>query len=261
MAKINQYPGSQKYRLVDSVRSLCEQLNRPISSKDLIAYWREHPEFRPLLTQAPGQILIKAARPSHDTIPRIYRVGIIGNLAFYAAEESSHWHQRLEVHRSILRVKWHNRVQIPWHAQMLLGSEHHAVGFSALTGFLAEWRLYYRNSESESYGHATHFGQMLAFSEKTVGDTKWQKSPDALVSRQSAEYLLRAEYEMRVPFASGESISVNKHLVRLAWPISPLFSETGFLLSQVKHYCKARWPMEGDDPETSKSLWRCMCYG
>ena len=61
MAKINHYPGSQKYRLVDSVRSLSEQLDRPISSKDLIVFWKENPEFRPLLTQAPGQILIKAA--------------------------------------------------------------------------------------------------------------------------------------------------------------------------------------------------------
>jgi hypothetical protein len=260
MTIIKYYRNSQKYRLLDSIRILCKELNRPVSSKDAAAFWNTHPGLRPILTQAIGQLLIKSSRIASGDTPRIFRVGLIGNLAFYAPDASSYWNERLEIHRSILRIRWHNRLQIPWHAQMLIGGKYHPLAISALTGFIEEWRRFTKNPESETYAVKSPFIRMLDFAIREAGNVLWCSNSPSLITRVDAEKILREEYASRFPFVNADSLSANKHLGRLAWPLSPLFNSSGFLPKQARLYCAARWPNPEEDSVLASARWHCLTY-
>ncbi len=58
------YPHAQIRQLVRVVERLSQSLDRPVCSLDLAAYYRQYPDEEPKLTQALGQQLFKAARPT-----------------------------------------------------------------------------------------------------------------------------------------------------------------------------------------------------
>lgn len=248
------YSESQKALLVEEVGLLSQELNRPVSSKDLLARWALLPERRPALLQLPGQILLKAARPLSGSNPVLYQVGLIGNLAFYADDDSPHWRERFRLHalhcRALRHVKWN----IPMQAQFLLGTEHEPLARNALAGFVAEWE---KDKDSEALPNA--FATLWETAISNITHSFRRKCP-TLAPRREAALMILEEVKRRNPFSEG-GFNINRHLARMAWPQSPLFSEEGYWPAQIEHYCASMWPEDADDPLVSKALWNCKVYG
>ena len=248
------YSESQKALLVEEVGHLSLELNRPVSSKDLLARWEAHPESRPALLQSPGQLLLKAARPLKGDNPVLSQVGIIGNLAFYAEDDSPHWRERFRLHelrsRALRHVKWN----IPTQALFLLGTEHENLARNALAGFVAEWET---DKDSETIPET--FAPIWEIGISNAVCSFVPRCP-ILAPREAAATIVLNEVERRQPFFEG-GLNINRHLVRLAWPLSTLFQLRGFWPDQVRHYCAFLWPEEDEDPLTEKALWLCGVYG
>ena len=249
------YAVSQKAVLIEEVTLLSKELQRPVCSKDLLERWQEKPDRRPLLAQAPGQLLIKAARPSMSGNPVLYRVGVIGNLVFYAADSSPRWQKALRKHEIFLRASVHAKWGIPEQAAFLLGTEFEASARNALAGFIAEWGPI-AAARTISLPNRIHELLETARSENP-GDFRGQ-CPQ-LISRGEAMGLILDELGKRKPFPSID-VNWNRYLSALHWPLSSLFTQTGYWEAQVRLYCAARWPIE-EDPIAERARWLCGVYG
>ena len=250
------YAESQKSRLVDEVGLLSLELGRPVSSRDLLTRWKELPERRPLLTQCIGQLLIKASRPVKGDNPTLVQLGLIGNLAFYATTESPYWRTAFRHHEIAVRARIHVRWGIPEQAVYLLGTEHDAIARNALSGFIAEWEPV---AAEKSIVLPNRIHDLLEIAHKESPGAFCGNCPN-LIGRDEAADVLRAEMRARAPLFC-ESANINRHLSRLAWPMTTLFTGTGFWEFQVRQYCTATWPDAYDDAITAKSASVCAIYG
>lgn len=248
------YETTQKAILVEEVATLCRLLNRPVSSKDLTKRWKELPGNRPLFIQRTGQNLIKAARAVNGDNPVLHKIGVIGNLAFYADEDSPYWRERFFLHEIAVRAKMHVTWGIPHQAAFLLGTEHDDIARNALWGFLVEWSVAKHEAVVPD-----GLRELVQVAEQYIASRFIPKCP-TLVSRAEAAALILSEIERRNPFFEG-ALNINRHLARLCWPQSTLFKEQGFWPDQVRHYCAALWPSEDDDPLIEKAVWLCGIYG
>lgn len=248
------YSESQKALLVEEVGQLSLELNRPVSSKDLLARWEAHPESRPALLQSPGQLLLKAARPLKGDNPVLSQVGIIGNLAFYADDDSPHWRERFRLHELRCRALRHVQWNIPTQALFLLSTNHENLALNALAGFLAEW-----GKDKDSEALPDDFATLWEVAVANVTHPFCGRCP-VLVPRKAAARMILDEVERRHPFFEG-GLNINRHLARMVWPQSPLFSEEGYWLAQIEHYCTSMWPDDTDDPMIAKAVWLCKVYG
>ena len=249
------YEISQKAVLINEVALLSNELSRPVSSKDLIARWGKYPDRRPILSQAIGQLLIKAARPNKGGYPVLYQVGIIGNLAFYAADQSSRWHPAFRQHEIALKARQHARWGIPEQAIFLLGIEDDSLAKNALSGFIAEWAPIAAD-KTLSLPNRIHD---LLEAARTENPGNFQGRCPTLISRKDAIALIAAEMEARNPFCSG-SANYNRHLANLAWPMTSLFTQNGYWDVQVRDYCASKWPTD-EDFLSSRARWLCGAYG
>ena len=249
------YTISQKALLIAEVELLSRELLRPVSSKDLLQRWKEKPERRPLLAQRVGQLLLKACRPNRRENPILFQVGVIGNLAFYAADQDPEWIKAFQRHEIVLRAQTHARWAVPEHAVFLLGTEHDALAKNALAGFVAEWAPV---AEDRSVVLPKRIYGLLETARKESPGNFEGKCPE-LVSRAEAEAILLEEIAARNPFFEG-STSPHRYLSLLRWPMSSLFSQAGYWEEQVRLYCAARWPVE-EDPMEAKARWLCDAYG
>lgn len=249
------YTTSQKAVLIEEVRLLSRKLGRPVCSKDLLKHWEEKPERRPLLTQPVGQLLIKASRRRGKN-PLLHKCGIIGNVGFYAADEHPAWSAAFRRHEIVLRAQVHARWAVPEHAVFLLGTEHEALAMNALAGFVEEWA---KVAEDRSIVLPKRMHDLLETSRKESPGRFSGKCPE-LVSRERAEEILVEEMADRNPFFE-DSTSLHRHLSILRWPLSSLFSQTGYWEEQVRLYCSARWPLDDDDPMVARARWLCGVYG
>jgi|GEM_PF-2315308 len=249
------YSSTQKALLVEEVAALCKILGRPICSNDLLARWRENPERRPLLTQGVGQLLLKATRPCKQVRPILFQVGLLGKFGFYAPNQHPEWkhafRQHAVEHWSAIHLKW----EIPNQAVSLLGTEHESVGRNALAGFLEE---YERVADDSSVLLPEQIHELLATARRQSPGKFNGRCPN-LISRKDAQVILTQEMEIRDPFFSG-SPSTHRYLAELHWPLTPLFSKSGFWDEQIRLFCAARWPLD-EDPLVAKARWLCGAYG
>ncbi len=250
------YAESQKSRLVDEVRLLSLELGRPVSSRDLLLRWKEFPERRPLLTQCVGQLLIKASRPVKRNNPTLLQFGLIGNLAFYATTDSPRCRTAFRHHEIDVRARIHARWSIPEHAVYLLETEHESLARNALSGFTAEWEPI---AADKSIVLPDRIHDLLEIAHKEAPGVFSGNCPN-LIGRAEATDILRAKMRSRDPLFC-ESANINRYLSRLAWPMTPLFTERGFWEFQLRQYVLAKWPLSDSDPLTDMASFLVAIYG
>jgi hypothetical protein len=250
-----EYIGSQKEVLIEEVGFLTKKLGRPVCSKDLLERWRAMPEKRPLLSQAVGQLLLKASRPNRRGYPTLFQIGVIGYLAYYAADNSPGWISSLRQHEIVLSATAHVRWGIPEQAAFLLGTEFDASARNALAGFIAEWGPIAGNC---SVTLPDRLLELLEIARRESPGSFSGQCPE-LIGREEARVVIAEELKIRNPFFAGD-VNWKRHLATLCWPMSSLFTQTGYCENQVRLYCAARWPVE-EDPMEAKALWLCGVYG
>ena len=242
-------------RLVSVVEKLCFRLERPVSSKDLLAYFRAHPDERPLLMQRLGQNLFKLGKQRDR---RIHRLGIIGNLAFYAPSISEQWSERFDLHRAVILLKEQSFYRMPEHALPLLTTRFQPLIRNALAGFIAEWFPLWRRLDRQM--RSTDFQSLLEIAERNALSSFIPSMP-ACSPRAAAADLLKEEYVRRTPLADPNCINTGRHLVHLR-PSSLLeVPIESFWLERVKIYCGARWPMSEAETNFCRGLSLAMAYG
>jgi len=247
---------SEKVRLVAEVERLCAELKRPVSSRDLAKSWAKVPDRRPLLLQRPGQLLIKAARPFEGSA-YLCKIGVVGNLAFYAIDSSPQWSEALRLHSIRLRMKQHCKWGVPQQAAYLFGTKYEAYATNALAGYRAEWDSL--DASAQRIAIETGFVKMLDIA-RTQGPAKFSGKCPPLSVAKKAETILRGHCKSQRE-TDAAHLSANRHLARLSWPKIPLFSKRGFWMDQVTAYSRSRWPGDCDDPIEQRALFICMFYG
>ena len=120
--------------------------------RDLLHFFWEDPELRPLLFQRPGQLLFKISKQKKRFGLGIYPIGIISNLAFYAPARSQEWIAAFDTHRDIYELAEQCHLRMPEHTVRLIGTRFDAFAKNALAGFVREFEPAYerqRHSSSE----------------------------------------------------------------------------------------------------------------
>jgi len=249
-------------KLQADVEALCAKLQRPISSKDLLRYYSRAPEDRPLLFQRLGQQLFKLARPKGKKSAFVHRVGIIGNLAFYAPDTDPKWADAFSVYGSLVAVAQQRHFRLPDYAARLLRTRFEAMARNALAGYVEEFRPIIENCPPTS--PLVHdMSELLEKAEREAASVFIQNVPTNLISRDAAAELLRREYGRRTPMSDPGAMNVARHLVHLKWPQSSLFPSTPgvFWADQVEMYCASRWPVTANEHELARGLSLVMIYG
>ncbi len=249
---------SEKSQLLREVRILAEELQRPISSRDLTRRWQEFPDNRPLLLQAPGQLLIKASR-EFEGCERISRVGIFGNLAFYAPDKAPRWRHSFTLHTIRERMRQHLRWGIPGQALYLVGTPHEKYALNALAGFIREWDTPLLDDGIRQIATDTGFIKLLALAKSEVGPPWAGRLPKLSSRAEASKIILSAIAETR----DGDSshFNMNRPLATVAWPMTPLFAKTGYWIDQVRAYSASKWPSEDADPFEARAMYLSMTYG
>lgn len=217
--------------------------------------------MRPILLQAVGQTLIKATRKAPDGWGRVRKIGIIGNLAYYAMDAGLAWRRALDVHRARLGLQKAIREEMPVLAQNLLDTPFADVARNALAGWHQEWVTGIRQFPQLAKAFTLRLSPLAGIAEENMASKYIPVPLGNPLTRQEAESLLRAEYSQRQEWANGERLSPNKHLVRLKHPRSALLPTLGFFEAEVRLYCQARWPIGEDDQTEAKSLLAVLAYG
>lgn len=252
---------TEKRKLVESVAALSTELRRPVSSKDLMEFWRSTPSLQPLLIQRPGQLLIKAARACPDGWGEITRIGIIGNLAYYAAEPGEMWRQALLLHRLRLGLMAEWRRSMPSLARNLLFSHFEPLARNALAGWYDEWAKPMLSSPVLCAELSAHLDPLIEIASEYRSKYFHPKALPEPISREVAEDLLRLEYANRQEWVDASRLSPNKHLVRLKHPRSSLVKTTGYRGLEILLYCQARWTRVDEDALQASSLYSVLAYG
>jgi hypothetical protein len=188
--------------------------------------------------------------------PTLVQFGIIGNLAFYATTDSPRWRTAFRHHEIGVRARIHTRWGIPEHAVYLLGTEHESLARNALSGFTAEWEPI---AADKSIVLPDRIHDLLEIAKRETPGSFAGRCPN-LIGRAEAADILRAEMRARDPLFC-ESANINRHLSRLAWPMTTLFTKTGFWEFQLRQYCSGKWPDAYDDGITGKAACICAIYG
>jgi hypothetical protein len=149
------YPSAQCRHLVRAVRKLSNQLKRPVCSRDLEKHFQRFPNERPDLAQALGQQLIKASRPKSEN--RVYRVGLIGNRAYYIADgDHLYWAEMLAKHEADMEIEKAIKEDFPGQMAVLRDVSYETLKLNALAG----WRL--EMEEHLRYASETFSTQIIA---------------------------------------------------------------------------------------------------
>ena len=249
------YEDSQKARLVAEVDALCRQLGRPVSAKDLAARWKAMPECRPILLQGVGQLLLKASRPVKGDNPVLRQVGTIGNLGFYAADDDTAWVEAFRRNEIAVRAARHVKWAIPEHALYLLGTEHDGLSRNALAGFVAEWA---GAAADTTIALPTRIHELLDVAKKHAAGEFVGPCPE-LIGRREASNILVADFASAI--GQDNPCNLNRHLARLSWPMTTLFSQVGFWEFQVRQYCASKWPDETTDAIFANAAYLLAVYG
>lgn len=257
------YVSAQKRRLLAEVERLCVMLDRPVCSKDLARAFCAEPDRQPILRQALGQVLIKAARPVLAPARSLHRVGILGNVAFYAPDEDPAWSVKLQQHFVCLQVSRAEKEQLPARASALFGTPFEGIARNALAGFMQEWSML-KGAAAPDRVSLEKLDRLLRHAAVEASPKFVACVPFDLVRREQAASMLRREYATRNHAVAAERQNVNRHLARLKWPQSQLFQQTPageFSVLQVRCYAAERWPQSIGLVEQFGSLSLCLRYG
>lgn len=254
---------SECRKLAEQVLTLSTELGRPVSSKDLLAWYRRHPEQRPLLLQAVGQQLFKAAQRKGVLAEPIHRIGVHGNLAYYAPEPGTYWSDAFHIFVVQERARRALKLAIPNYASALIGSEYEVFARNAAQGFLDEWEPKMTLLVSSKWQLASIFGQMLGAAKLLGSGGFIAEVPLDLFDRSGARLCLLAEIRNRRPDSCAERTNLNRHLVLLKWPQAEMFARhrPAFCEAQIRHYCGMKWPNSEIDFERAGAIYRCLAYG
>jgi hypothetical protein len=255
------YPHAQVRLLVRAVRRLTEQLKRPVCTKDLKAHWNQHPGDRPELLQRTGQTLIKAARPvSQD---RLYRIGLIGNLAYYAADNDPFWKRRLAAHEADLAIENTIKDPFPNHMSALRGGPHEALALNAVAGWAVEMERYLKHA-SETFS-AGVIQNVLNFGLPNELPAWAGISPSDLIGKEAAIQLLTGELSRRAPFKLELRQNWYRYLSPWRWPQSILFQRPDgapvYSRRQLTLLAMSLWPEAGEDGELARAELLALRYG
>jgi hypothetical protein len=211
---------SENQRLCELVLKLAVQLDRPICSLDLDAHFHTEPDSRPILTQRLGQLLIKAARPAVGPVPRLRRVGLFGNRAYYANDDPV-WNVRFADFVNRGRLELFHELRFPDRVRYLMGSQYGGLASHALAGWVAETELLMARCpdhplNSDLVRQREQARPLAALTFRLVAH-------DDLMDRVSARRLLRRLVEHRNPHRCGYKVNYNRYLAPLKWPQSALY--------------------------------------
>lgn len=251
---------SECRKLAEQVSTLSMELGRPVSSKDLLACYRRYPDRRPLLLQAVGQLLCKAAQRKGVLAEPIHRIGLHGNLAYYAPEPGMYWSDAFRIFVVQERARWALKLSIPNYASALIGSD---FARNAAQGFLDEWEPKMPLLISSKWRFASIFGHTLGAARLLGSGGFIAKVPLDLCDRSGARLCLLEEIRNRRPDSSAERTNLNRHLVLLKWPQAEMFARhrPSFRKRQIRHYCGMKWPNSENDLERAGAIYRCLAYG
>jgi hypothetical protein len=251
-------------RLLADIVMLCGKLKRPVSSKDLLRYYRQFPDSRPLLLQRLGQVLFKMARVRSKTFSaRIQKIGIIGNLAFYAPDYTEEMRSAFALYSTQVALAEQCRYRLPDYAVRLIGTRFEGMARNALAGFVEDWSPLVAQCNGFSSATLDEMHGLLATSRKYAASEFIRVVPENLISRADAAGILREEYQRRSHGTDTSTMNVGRHLVHLSWPQSRLFPPLPnlFWADQVKAYCASRWPVTSAEHELGRGLSLVMIYG
>lgn len=250
-------------KLVELVSTLCGRYKRPISSKDVLHYFRDSPDSRPLLLQRPGQLLFKLSRPKRRLPPRIHRVGIVANLAFYAPSKDPEWRVAFAAYSDAYRLKEQIHFEMPEHAVRLIGTRFESFAKNALAGFVQEFEPITNRCQNHYPEVAENFSALLSLARHHAAAHFRSVAPANLISRAAAGRILKQQYALRMPMTDPDSMNVGRHLVHLRWPQYSLFGIMTELFweSQVLAYCRSRWPVNQGERALGRGLSLAMRYG
>lgn len=259
-AKRKRESATETMRLLPQIRSLCEQLDRPVCSADLAAHFAKSRDYQPLFLQCLGQVLIKTARARSEDA--IYRVGLVGRFAHYAPDLSPHWAWKLRAHALEQAVERQLRINLPLYAEALWGTKFYPFARNALAGFKKEWEKKNAELGDTNPPLAENFERILRAAKAQVAPHFVAAEPRSLVSRKCAAKILRTEHGRLV--ASESQLSLQRHLAALRWPQSDVFPRErpqSFAELQVRCYCLAKWPLDPVLADVAKAVALCLAYG
>ncbi|MGC1481388.1 MAG: hypothetical protein WA771_12845 [Chthoniobacterales bacterium] len=255
--------GNESAEIRADVYRLCKRLGRPVSSKDLLRHYRSRPDSRPLVMQRLGQVLFKLSRRPGRTDMPLARIGVIGNLAFYAPQNSKIWRSAFRAHEIFYGISEQCLFRMPEHASRLLGTRFDSLAQNALAGFVQEWQEPFERHLPPDPTIENDFRSLLGMAAKNAVIAFIPVRPRSMVCRAEADAILREEYGIRMPMTSADAMSTGRHLVHLAWPQSSLFlrADCEYWEDQVRTYCASRWPVNNAERNFGKALSLAMRYG
>lgn len=260
------YRGTEKEKLLNLVTLVANELQRPVCAYDIRRHLKSLPQEQPLLLQALGQQLFKAARP--EGTRRLHRMGLIGNQAFYAATDESCWRPWFHSYSATLALRRELKIEFPKQAQNLLSTTHEPLARNALAGWVLEvFRLKAQRPQlSFSQQQALH--QLIALAKANKADQFAAIEPSDLISGKEAKEIILQEMHTRVPWRleyPETRPNLNRYLAGYAWPQIGLFArrETKLYWSkQIQAACAARWPLRHEpDPSVGDAVSQCLRFG
>jgi len=254
---------SESAKLIVVVHRLCDRLQRPVSSKDLLQFFREDPELRPLLFQRPGQLLFKLSKRKTKTTAQIYKIGIISNLAFYAPDCSQKWIEAFDALLATYEIAEQCHLRMPEHTVRLIGTRFDGFARNALSGFVQEFEMVYLRQRVSSSEIVAEFSGLLDLVKQYAAESFVLIAPEKLISRVRAGQIISEEYHSRMQITDPYEINLNRHLVHLKWPQTPFCGPPSRLFweDQIFAYCASRWPVNAAESTMGKGISLAMRYG
>jgi len=246
------------------VSDLCQKLDRPVCSKDLLGHFRENPDAQPLFLQPLGQVLSKVARPLPPPAPFLHRVGIVRNMNFYAPDPEPVWNSKLAAHALRCTLQTVMNERFAERALSLLDTDFAAVARNALAGFVNEWRPRLEDPSTRAWEQRVELAGAIDLAQVHAARAFQLRPPVDFIHRSDAAILLREQYRLRMPGVDAGRQNVNRHLVRLKWPQSGVFSREylgRFSRLQLRCYAAARWPLSIEGADIAQALVLCLRYG
>lgn len=239
---------------------LCEATNAPISSRELSAFYHDHPEERPLFLKRPGQQLIAAARALHGRVSRIYPVGCCGNRVYYAPDGDPVWTRRFERLCAKMRMAELLECGVYQAACDLIhcGSAQSLARY-ALAGFAWELEEWIRQA-----GCAPSPMAELALEHARAEGGIFVQCPQRVISRSKARRFLSLGIQLRQEHLP----SMCRHLAALHWPPMSMgafgaqLSDTrGYLPFHLRALLVKKWTLAGEDAWEAGRILGAGRYG
>lgn len=253
--------GCEKMKLVHAVEALSKELNRPVCSKDLKAYFFQNPEKTPILRQFLSQQLLKATRQWSPSVPILFQIGMIENRAYYAALNDPKWGRKLKHYSLSCSIQRELKLNMVAHAITLLGTSYEKFVRNALAGWIQEWKPMIKYASLEE----REILEEMIEEARTYAPLKFiRRTPHRLLNRTQAMDFLKKETINRVGKFRTSHINHTRYLAPWCWPQSRLFPRSTKLLyapEQLRLIVQKVWPTYEEDPYLGEAILVCSRYG